>query len=60
RTKLFLGASNFAWAIRNFLLVTHCELGERPNKYIGIYLVLFFSILLLVMTMLPKVKIEAR
>ena len=60
RVNLFLGAFNFAWAIRNFLLVTHCELGECPNKFIGIYLVLFFSIIVLVMTMLPKVKISAR
>lgn len=58
RTNLFLGSFNFAWAMRNFLMVTHCELGECPKQFFGIYLLLLFSIILLVMTMLPKVKIK--
>src|SRR5215210_3892114 len=28
RANLFVVTFNFAWAIRNFLLITHCEMGE--------------------------------
>lgn len=58
RSNLFIGAFNLAWAIRNFLLMTHCELGECPQRFFGIYAILVFSILMLIMTMLPKVELK--
>lgn len=58
RTNLFIGAFNLAWAIRNFLLVTHCDMGDCPEKKAGIYLVLLFSIVIIVMTTLPKVELK--
>lgn len=58
RTNLFLGAFNFAWSVRNFLMVTHCEFGECPEKRFGIYAILFLSIVMLVMTTIPKVKLK--
>jgi hypothetical protein len=59
RTNLFVGSFNFAWAIRNFLMLTHCELGECPHKFFWIYFLVLCSILLLIMTMLPKVQLKA-
>lgn len=58
RANLFIGSFNVAWAVRNFLLVTHCELGECPQRFFGIYAILIVSILILVMAMLPKVALK--
>lgn len=58
RTNLFIGAFNFAWSIRNFLLMTHCELGECPHKLLGIYAIIPAAALLLVMTLLPDIKLK--
>lgn len=60
RTNLFMVAFNLAWAIRNFLLITRCELGECPEKKFGIYALVVASIVMLIMAMLPKVKIEGK
>lgn len=58
RTNLFVATLNFAWAIRNFLLITRCELGECPEKRFGIYAVLILSFFMLSMTLFPKMDIE--
>lgn len=58
RANLILSTLNFAWAIRNFLLITQCELGECPEKLSGIYAIVFCSIIMLLMSMLPKVKLQ--
>lgn len=53
RINIFMSIFNLAWSIRNFLLITQCELGECPEKKSGIYLLLFLSAVLLLMTFLP-------
>jgi hypothetical protein len=58
RINLFVGAFNMAWAIRNYLLVTQCQLGECPEKKWGIYALLVLSLMLLIMALVPKVKLE--
>ncbi|MCW3113517.1 MAG: hypothetical protein JWR18_1913 [Segetibacter sp.] len=58
RTNLFVAAFNFAWSIRNFLLISHCEVGECPEKRVGIYAILLLSIVILVMTTIPRVKLK--
>jgi hypothetical protein len=58
RTNLFVGAFNLAWSIRNFLLISHCELGECPQRLFGIYAIIPLSGLLLLMTMLPDIKLK--
>ena len=58
RTNLFVGAFNFAWAIRNYLLLTHCDFGECPQKRFGIFAIMLLSIIMLVMTTLPKVQLK--
>jgi hypothetical protein len=55
---VFLGAFNLAWAIRNFILLSQCELGECPEKNIGIYIALLASIVLFIMTLMPRVSID--
>ena len=58
RTNLFLAAFNMAWSVRNYFLLTQCELGECPEKKWGIYALLFLSFFILIMTLLPKLKVS--
>lgn len=53
RINIFMSIFNLAWSVRNFLLITQCELGECPEKKSGIYLLLLLSAVLLLMTFLP-------
>ncbi len=59
KTNVFVGTCNFAWAIRNYLFVSACEMGECPEKKWGLYGLLFFSLVLIVMALLPKIKMTA-
>jgi hypothetical protein len=58
RVNLFVGAFNLAWAFRNFLLITQCQLGECPEKKWGMYALLILSVLLLVMCLFPNVTLK--
>lgn len=53
RINLFAGTFNLAWSIRNFLIITQCELGDCPEKQPGIYLMFALSVVLLLMTFIP-------
>ncbi len=53
RVNLFMGTFNLAWSIRNFLLITQCQVGECPEKQTGIYFLLALSGVLLLMTFIP-------
>ncbi len=58
RTNLFIGAINFAWAVRNYILVTTCYFGECPQKQIGLFALLVFAFGAMIMTFFPQIKIE--
>ncbi len=58
RTNLFVVTFNFAWAIRNFLFITQCQMGECPEKRMGIYAVIILSFFILLMALSPKMDIE--
>ncbi len=58
RINLFVCTFNLAWSIRNFLIVTQCEQGDCPEKRAGIYAVVLLSILMLVMSTLPEMKLK--
>jgi len=58
RINLFVGVFNLAWAIRNYFIVTLCQMGDCPEKKIGIYLLVILSIVLLLMTFFPKVDLN--
>ena len=49
----FVGAINFAWALRNFLLLSTCRNGECPQQKIALYFYFLSAIVILVMTVLP-------
>lgn len=55
-SAFFIIAFNIAWAIRNFLKISACSGGECPEKQPALYIILFCSIALPVLTALIKVK----
>jgi hypothetical protein len=58
RTNVFIGAINLAWAIRNYVLVSSCMLGECPEKQPALYAVLMLAILIQIMVLFPKIPVE--
>lgn len=58
RTNLFVGAINFAWSIRNYLLVTTCFFGECPQKLSALYFLVVTCFSAMLMTFFPKMEIE--
>ena len=60
RMNPFVGAMNFAWALRNLLLLSTCRNGECPDKQIWLYVYFAASIVLLVMTLLPEMKMKTK
>lgn len=44
RTTVAMAGFNMAWAIRNFLLLPICQMGECPEREAGLYLLLVASL----------------
>ena len=58
RTNLFVGAINFSWSMRNFLLVTTCFFGECPQKLPSLFLLIIACLVAMIMTLVPKIDIK--
>lgn len=56
RLNLLITALNAGWALRNFFIISACQGGECPDKKSGIYLMLFASVLMLVSSLFPDMK----
>lgn len=56
RLNLLVTALNVGWALRNFFIVSACQGGECPDKKTGIYLMLFASVLMLISSLFPDMK----
>ena len=46
--NIVISSLNVGWAIRNFTIISTCQMGECPQKHIALYLLIVFSILMLV------------
>ena len=57
RINLFVTALNLAWAVRNYLIITGCSAGECPEKHTAIFLLLLASVLMLVSSLFPDLKL---
>ena len=57
RTNLLVTALNLAWAVRNYFIITACRAGECPEKHVGIFLLLLASLLMLVSSLFPDLKL---
>ncbi|MFN3667015.1 MAG: hypothetical protein ACK4S0_12690 [Sediminibacterium sp.] len=60
RTNVFIGAINLAWAIRNYILVSSCMLGECPEKQPALYAILALAILIQLMVLFPKIPVGGK
>jgi hypothetical protein len=58
RTNIFVCGFNIAWSIRNYILLSKCYDGECPELKAGLYLAILASVLMLVFSFVPDVKIE--
>jgi hypothetical protein len=57
RVNLLVTAINFAWALRNYFIISACRAGECPEKHTGIFLLVFASLLMLVSSLFPDLKL---
>lgn len=56
KAAVLFAAFNFAWALRNFVLLAACQMGDCPVRQTAIYVVLVSSVLLLVGVLLVRNK----
>ena len=59
RVNLLVVAVNLAWAIRNYFVVTACAAGECPVTQLGLWLMLLSSLLMLLSSLFPDIKLPA-
>src|SRR5258708_765070 len=52
RANFFLGALTLAYAVKSFIVFTGCYRGICPEKRIGIFLMLFSTLVMMVMALL--------
>lgn len=57
RVNFFVATFNFAWSIKNYIVMTSCFAGDCPDKSPGIFLQLAVSLVIMVMTFLPKIDL---
>lgn len=58
RVNALIAALNMGWAIRNYLLISSCSGGECPEKHLAIYLLMICSLIMLVASWFPDVKVS--
>ena len=58
RVLIFLSAINIAYLIKTYILFTTCYSGTCPQKQYGLYLLITSSILLMIASLFPDVKIN--
>lgn len=60
RLNLFIAALNVAWALRNYIIITACSMGECPVKKTGIYAQLILPMVILICSFLPKINVNKK
>ncbi len=56
RINVFIAAINFAWCVRNYILLSTCFMGECPKLKYGIFIEILLSFVVLIMTFIPDLK----
>jgi hypothetical protein len=57
RLNVFVTTFCFAWSVSKYLMLSACYAGECPEKQIALYVLVFASAIMMVMSFLPKIKI---
>lgn len=60
RINWFFCAMGVAWALRNFLIYARCEMGNCPTIKHGLYIVLIGSVVMLIASFLPDIKVKEK
>lgn len=60
RSNLLIAALNLAWAVRNYILISSCYMGDCPVKKFAIFLLIPASVSMLAATMFPDIKLTER
>lgn len=60
RANVPVAALNVGWAIRNFLLISACSGGECPEKQVGLYMVIACSVIMMLASWYPDIKIPQK
>jgi uncharacterized membrane protein len=58
RINLFFCGFNIAWCLRNFVVISACRAGECPEKLYGLYLLALASVVMLLCSFFPDVKLN--
>lgn len=58
RLNIVIVAMVLAFCVRNYLLFTSCYRGICPEKKIGIYFIVISSLIMMVSSMLPHMKLK--
>ncbi len=56
--NVFIAAVNCAWTARNFFALAMCSGGECPARQAGIWLLLIASLLMMLSTLFPDIKLH--
>ena len=57
RTNVFIGALNFSWSVKNYLVLSTCLMGECPVKMPALYALVALAGISLIMTFFPKIEV---
>lgn len=58
RLNIFICFLNISWAIKNFILFRLCR-PECPETKMGLYLLVISSLIMMIMSLLPKVEVSS-
>ncbi|HEV3250761.1 MAG TPA: hypothetical protein VGZ71_07400 [Puia sp.] len=58
RINIFFGAMTVAYTIKTYILFTACYRGFCPEKKVGIFLLLITSLVLLIASLLPEIRLR--
>ncbi|MCZ2225031.1 MAG: hypothetical protein LC122_15520 [Chitinophagales bacterium] len=57
RINVFVAFVSLSWAIKNYIIFSICRQGICPERQAGLYLLIFFAIVIQVCSFLPKIKV---
>ena len=60
RFNMVFAALILAWSIRNFVVLSSCQMGECPEKQWALYASIVLSAGILLMTFLPKIDVNKK
>ena len=60
RINMAFAALSVAWSFRNLLILGGCSMGECPEKQFALFACVICSTIILIMSLLPKMKIPKK